>query len=231
MMKILALTLHLLARITFTLISSPAFIGSFRKVSFHGFNLVNETLSHLHSGVRRVSYSKNRLFHVEVQRFSQNQGKLALFNKPLYKFFFSCVGMKARQATKIGILALVWVNLSSLKGISFKRRFLGCVRNVFYVRQLNILVIIFWFSFNALYLGENNVNLSETKKCFLCQHVSQPFLKMRKFLLDMRKDFLIISNFYLIEILNEPNSLTVVTSKNILKMSTYVLVLSIFFFS
>ena len=66
MMKILALTLYLLARITLTLISSPAFIGSFRKVSFHGLNLVNETLSHLHSGVRRVSYSKNRLFYVDV---------------------------------------------------------------------------------------------------------------------------------------------------------------------
>ena len=41
------------------------------------------------------------------------------------------------------------------------------MRNVFYVRQLHILVIIFWFSFNAMYLGENNDNLSETKKCFL----------------------------------------------------------------
>ena len=38
------------------------------------------------------------------------------------------------------------------------------------------------------------------------QHVSQPFLKMRIFLLDMRKDFLIMSNFYLPEILSEPNS-------------------------
>ena len=36
---------------------------------------------------------------------------------------------------------------------------------------------------------------------------------MRKFLLDMRKDFLIMSNFYLVEILSEPNSLTIVTSK------------------
>ena len=80
-----------------------------------------------------------------------------------------------------------------------------------------------------MYLGENNVNLSETKKCFLCQHVSQPFLKMRKFLLDMRKDFLIMSNLYLVEILSEPNSLTIVTSKKILKMSNYVLILSFFF--
>ena len=52
---------------------------------------------------------------------------------------------------------------------------------------------------------------------------------MRKFLLDMRKDFLIMSNFYLVEILGEPNSLTIVTSKKILKMSSYVLILSIFF--
>ena len=40
MMKILALTLYLLARITLTLISSPAIIGCFRKVNFQGFNLV-----------------------------------------------------------------------------------------------------------------------------------------------------------------------------------------------
>ena len=38
------------------------------------------------------------------------------------------------------------------------------MRNVFYDRKLDILVIIFWFSFNAMYLGENNGNLSETKK-------------------------------------------------------------------
>ena len=42
---------------------------------------------------------------------------------------------------------------------------------------------------------------------------SQPFLKMRTFLLDMRKGFLIMNNFYLIEILSESNSLTTVTSK------------------
>ena len=57
----------------------------------------------------------------------------------------------------------------------------------------------------------------------------QPFLKMRKFLLDMRKDFLIMSNFYLVEMLSEPNSLTIVTSKKIHKMSNCVLILSIFF--
>ena len=80
-----------------------------------------------------------------------------------------------------------------------------------------------------MYLVENNGNLSEIKKCFLCQHVSQSFLKMRKILLDMRKYFLIMSNFYLVEILSEPNSLTIVTSKNLLKMSNCVLILSIFF--
>ena len=42
---------------------------------------------------------------------------------------------------------------------------------------------------------------------------SQPFLKMRKFLLRMRKDFLIMINFYLAEILREKNSLTIMTSK------------------
>ena len=52
---------------------------------------------------------------------------------------------------------------------------------------------------------------------------------MRKFLLDMRKDFLILSNFYLVEILGEPNSLTIMTSEKMLKMSTYVLILSILF--
>ena len=52
---------------------------------------------------------------------------------------------------------------------------------------------------------------------------------MGKFWLDMRKDFLIMRNFYLVEILGEPNSLTIVASKKILKMSSYVLILSIFF--
>ena len=52
---------------------------------------------------------------------------------------------------------------------------------------------------------------------------------MRKFWLDMRKDILIMSTFYLVEILSQPNSLTIVTSKKILKMSKYVLILSIFF--
>ena len=64
-----------------------------------------------------------------------------------------------------------------------------------------------------MYLGENNDNLSEIKRYFLCQHVSQPFLKMTKFLLDMRKNLLIMSNFYLVEILSDLSSLTIVTSK------------------
>ena len=82
-----------------------------------------------------------------------------------------------------------------------------------------------------MYLGENNGNFSETKKYFHCQHVSQPFLKMRKFLLDIRKDFRIVSKFYLVEIFSKPNSLAIVASKKILKMSNYVLNLSFFFFS
>ena len=61
----------------------------------------------------------------------------------------------------------MWVNLNSLKVISFKGRFPGCMRNVLYVRKLDISIIIFWLSFNAMYLGENNGNLSETKKYFL----------------------------------------------------------------
>ena len=84
--------------------------------------------------------------------------------------------------------------------------------------------IILWFSFNVI-LGENNGILSETKNVFY----SQLFFKMRKFLLDMGKDFLIMSKFYLVEILSEPISLTIVASKKILKMSNYVLILSIFF--
>ena len=47
-MKFLALTLHLVARITLTLISSPA------------------ASSHLHFRVSHVSYSKNRLFYLEI---------------------------------------------------------------------------------------------------------------------------------------------------------------------
>ena len=32
--------------------------------------------------------------------------------------------------------------------------------------DIDILVIIFWFSFNAMYLSENSNNLSGTKKMF-----------------------------------------------------------------
>ena len=47
------------------------------------------------------------------------------------------------------------------------------MRNVFYVRSLDNLEVIFWFSFNAMYLRENNGNLSETKKCYLFSTLSQ----------------------------------------------------------
>ena len=60
-----------------------------------------------------------------------------------------------------------------------------------------------------MYLGGNNGVISVTQKNVF---YSQPFLKMGKVLLDMRKDFLIMSNFYLVEILREPNSLTIGTS-------------------
>ena len=45
---------------------------------------------------------------------------------------------------------------------------------------------------------------------------------MKNFLLDTRKDFLIMSNFYLVEILGKPNSLSIVKSKKILKMSIFL---------
>ena len=40
MMKSLALSFYLVARITLTLVSSPAIIAYFRKVNFQGFDLV-----------------------------------------------------------------------------------------------------------------------------------------------------------------------------------------------
>ena len=70
--------------------------------------------------------------------------------------------------------------------------------------------------------------VSLRQKNVFFQYVSQPFLKMRNFLLDMRKDFLIMSNFYRCEIFSKSNSLTIVTSKKIHKMSNYMLILSIF---
>ena len=80
------------------------------------------------------------------------------------------------------------------------------MRTVFYIRYLDILEIVFSFSFNVIYISENNGNLSETKSVIYFQH----FLKMRQFVFDMRKDFLIMINFYLVEILSEPNCLTIV---------------------
>ena len=44
---------------------------------------------------------------------------------------------------------------------------------------------------------------------------------MRKLLLDMKKDFLIMSNIYLVEILGVPNSLTIVTSKTYSKFALW----------
>ena len=51
------------------------------------------------------------------------------------------------------------------------------MRNAFYVKWLDILVTVFWFSFNVMYLCENNLNevfcfsacfsiLSENEKVF-----------------------------------------------------------------
>ena len=77
-----------------------------------------------------------------------------------------------------------------------------------------------------MYLVENNGNLNETKSCFLFPTL---FSKMRKFLLDVRNDFLIMSNFYLVKILTELNGLTTVTSKKNTQNERYVLILSIFF--
>ena len=82
-MRFLALTLYLMARITLILISSLTIIGCFRKVNFQGFNLVTRNFES--SAFLSASfYSKNRLFYVEIQRFSENQGKFSLCNKPLY---------------------------------------------------------------------------------------------------------------------------------------------------
>ena len=79
------------------------------------------------------------------------------------------------------------------------------------------------------YISVKIMAISVRQKIFSLQQVSQPFLKLRKFRLYMRKDFLIMNNFYLVEILSKPNSLTIVTSKKIIKMSNYMLILSIFF--
>ena len=47
------------------------------------------------------------------------------------------------------------------------------MRNVFYVRWLDILEIAFWFSFNVMYFSENNGNLNETKKYFIFPTLSE----------------------------------------------------------
>ena len=66
MMKFLALALYLLARITLTLILSSAVISCLQKVDFQEFNLFKTLSYHVHSCMRDVSYSKNRLLYVEI---------------------------------------------------------------------------------------------------------------------------------------------------------------------
>ena len=66
MMKFLALALYLLARITLTLILSSAAISCLQKVDFQEFNLFKTLSCHVHSCMRDVSYSKNRLLYVEI---------------------------------------------------------------------------------------------------------------------------------------------------------------------
>ena len=115
---------------------------------------------------------------------------LGFWNRKLLKSF----------AHWFGLVVLARFNLKLFQTISFKGRFPGCMRNLFST--------MFCFSFNAMYLGRNNGNISETKKRFL----SQRFLKIRKVLLDMRKGFLIMSNFYLVEIPRESNNIAIVKS-------------------
>ena len=67
------------------------------------------------------------------------------------------------------------------------------------------------------------------KNYFYASTFPNPFSKWQKFFLDMRKDFPIMSDFLLVEILSEPNGLTIVTSKKILKMSHHMFIVSIFF--
>ena len=80
-----------------------------------------------------------------------------------------------------------------------------------------------------MYLGENNGNLGETKKVFSLLAYSPTLSLNEKIFAWYEKEFLIMSKFYLNEILSEPNSFTIVVSKKVLKMSNYVLILSIFF--
>ena len=80
-----------------------------------------------------------------------------------------------------------------------------------------------------MYIGENNGNLSETKNMFSLSARFPALSQNEKIFAWYENEFLIMSNFYLVEILSEPNSLTIVTSKKILKMSDCVLILSIFY--
>ena len=63
----------------------------------------------------------------------------AIFENLLYVYICAVIFriLKQEPLKKLGSLiwsVLVWVNLNSLKAVSFKARFLGCMRNVFYVR-------------------------------------------------------------------------------------------------
>ena len=84
----------------------------------------------------------------------------------------------------VGLIWIYW------KQFLLKEDFLGISGMYF---MLDILLIIFWFSFNAMYLGENNSNLSETKRCFF---IPNPFSKWENFYLIWEKIFLIIINFW-----------------------------------
>ena len=66
MMKLLALALYFLARITLTLISSSVITGCFQKLNFQEFNLViwNFLLPYAFLYVL-VSYSKNSLLYIK----------------------------------------------------------------------------------------------------------------------------------------------------------------------
>ena len=85
--------------------------------------------------------------------------------------------MNLKQESLKQLCSIIWsfsfsIVVNSFKANYFERRFPGCIRSVFYVRELDILVIIFWFSFNAMCLGKNNGNVGGTKKCFF---ISNPF--------------------------------------------------------
>ena len=70
MMKLLTLTLYLLARITLTLISSSAITGCFQKANFQEFNLVILNFE-LPAGFLYASYEllEKYMFYVEMIAF------------------------------------------------------------------------------------------------------------------------------------------------------------------